>query len=202
MATERNIGKIVQVIGPTVDVEFPSDSLPPILNAIRIKDEDAPHRHHRGGLAPRGRQCRALHRDELDGRARARHARRGSRRPDHRARGNAVARPDLQPARRTDRRKGAASPIPNKRYPIHRTRTQASRTRRPRPPSSRRASRSSTSSPRTPRGARSACSAAPASARRSSSRSSSATSPPSTADTPCSPAWAREPARATTSTSK
>jgi F-type H+-transporting ATPase subunit beta len=40
MATERNIGKIVQVIGPTVDVEFASDHLPPILSAIRIKDED------------------------------------------------------------------------------------------------------------------------------------------------------------------
>jgi F-type H+-transporting ATPase subunit beta len=40
MATERNIGKIVQVIGPTVDVEFASDHLPQILNAIRIKDED------------------------------------------------------------------------------------------------------------------------------------------------------------------
>jgi F-type H+-transporting ATPase subunit beta len=40
MSTERNIGKIVQVIGPTVDVEFPSDSLPPILNAIRIKDDE------------------------------------------------------------------------------------------------------------------------------------------------------------------
>ena len=36
MATERNIGKIVQVIGPTVDVEFASDRLPPILSAIRI----------------------------------------------------------------------------------------------------------------------------------------------------------------------
>jgi F-type H+-transporting ATPase subunit beta len=31
-------GKVVQVIGPTVDVEFPSDSLPKILNAIQIQD--------------------------------------------------------------------------------------------------------------------------------------------------------------------
>jgi len=36
---EKNIGKIVQVIGPTVDVEFPSDKLPAILNALLIKDE-------------------------------------------------------------------------------------------------------------------------------------------------------------------
>jgi len=35
----QNIGKIVQVIGPTVDCEFPSDKLPNILNAIKIKDE-------------------------------------------------------------------------------------------------------------------------------------------------------------------
>ncbi len=31
-------GKVVQVLGPTVDVEFPSDKLPAIMNAIRIED--------------------------------------------------------------------------------------------------------------------------------------------------------------------
>jgi len=36
----ENIGKIVQVIGPTVDCEFPSDSLPNILNAIKIVDKE------------------------------------------------------------------------------------------------------------------------------------------------------------------
>ena len=35
----ENIGKIVQVIGPTVDCAFSSGSLPNILNAIKIKDE-------------------------------------------------------------------------------------------------------------------------------------------------------------------
>ncbi len=35
----ENIGKVVQVIGPTVDCEFPSESLPNILNAIKIKNE-------------------------------------------------------------------------------------------------------------------------------------------------------------------
>ncbi|MEE8576507.1 MAG: F0F1 ATP synthase subunit beta [candidate division Zixibacteria bacterium] len=35
-----NIGKVVQVIGPTVDCEFPSDTLPNILNAITITDKD------------------------------------------------------------------------------------------------------------------------------------------------------------------
>jgi F-type H+-transporting ATPase subunit beta len=34
--TEGRIGKIVQVIGPVVDLEFPEGSLPNILNAIRI----------------------------------------------------------------------------------------------------------------------------------------------------------------------
>ncbi len=36
----ENIGKVVQVIGPTVDCEFPSDSLPDILNAIKITDAE------------------------------------------------------------------------------------------------------------------------------------------------------------------
>jgi F-type H+-transporting ATPase subunit beta len=34
----QNIGKVVQVIGPTVDVVFDADKLPRILNAIRIED--------------------------------------------------------------------------------------------------------------------------------------------------------------------
>lgn len=34
-----NVGKVRQVIGPTVDIEFDSDKLPNILNAIKIKDE-------------------------------------------------------------------------------------------------------------------------------------------------------------------
>src|SRR5262245_14068462 len=34
----ENVGKIVQVIGPTVDVEFDPEKLPKILNAIKIED--------------------------------------------------------------------------------------------------------------------------------------------------------------------
>jgi len=37
---EGKVGKIVQVIGPTVDCEFDSDSLPNILNAIKIQDAE------------------------------------------------------------------------------------------------------------------------------------------------------------------
>ncbi len=36
----ENIGKVVQVIGPTVDCEFSADSLPNILNALKIVDKD------------------------------------------------------------------------------------------------------------------------------------------------------------------
>jgi F-type H+-transporting ATPase subunit beta len=35
----ENIGKVVQVIGPTVDCAFSAESLPNILNALKIKDE-------------------------------------------------------------------------------------------------------------------------------------------------------------------
>ncbi len=37
---EENYGKIVQVIGPTLDCEFPSNRLPNIYNAIKIKNEE------------------------------------------------------------------------------------------------------------------------------------------------------------------
>ncbi len=34
-----NIGKVVQIIGPVLDVEFPEGHLPPILNALRVRDD-------------------------------------------------------------------------------------------------------------------------------------------------------------------
>lgn len=40
MATEKRLGKVVQVIGPTMDIEFPPDSLPPILNAVRVREPE------------------------------------------------------------------------------------------------------------------------------------------------------------------
>ncbi len=40
MTQEPNYGKVLQVIGPTVDVEFRSDRLPQILNAITINDAE------------------------------------------------------------------------------------------------------------------------------------------------------------------
>ena len=35
-----NVGKVVQVIGPTVDVAFDPEKLPKLLNAITIEDPD------------------------------------------------------------------------------------------------------------------------------------------------------------------
>lgn len=37
---EKNIGKIVQVIGPVVDIRFNKDNLPELLNAIEIKKDE------------------------------------------------------------------------------------------------------------------------------------------------------------------
>ncbi len=39
VARKQNVGKVVQVIGPVVDIQFPDGHLPDIYNAIRIKTE-------------------------------------------------------------------------------------------------------------------------------------------------------------------
>jgi len=33
---EKNIGYLTQIIGPVVDVQFPSGKMPPIYNALRV----------------------------------------------------------------------------------------------------------------------------------------------------------------------
>ena len=38
-ATQQQVGKIVQIIGPVVDVEFEAGHLPAIYNALSIKSE-------------------------------------------------------------------------------------------------------------------------------------------------------------------
>ncbi|MGM0602178.1 MAG: F0F1 ATP synthase subunit beta [Bacillota bacterium] len=38
--SDQNIGRVVQVIGPVVDIEFPGGKVPKIYNAIEIKNED------------------------------------------------------------------------------------------------------------------------------------------------------------------
>ena len=42
-ATSGNVGKIVQVIGAVLDVEFPDGKLPSILNALEIKNTNNPY---------------------------------------------------------------------------------------------------------------------------------------------------------------
>ena len=37
---EKNIGRVVQVIGPVLDIRFPNGHLPNLLNAIEIERED------------------------------------------------------------------------------------------------------------------------------------------------------------------
>src|SRR5262249_8809391 len=39
MATTQQVGKIVQVIGPVIDVEFEAGHLPEIYNALRISSD-------------------------------------------------------------------------------------------------------------------------------------------------------------------
>ena len=36
---EKNIGKVIQVAGPAVDVQFSEEHLPPIYNAIHVTSE-------------------------------------------------------------------------------------------------------------------------------------------------------------------
>ena len=38
---EKNIGRVVQVIGPVLDIRFPNGHLPDLLNAIEIEREDS-----------------------------------------------------------------------------------------------------------------------------------------------------------------
>jgi F-type H+-transporting ATPase subunit beta len=40
--TQRNVGKVVQVIGPVLDVEFEPEHLPEIYNALEIEDASGP----------------------------------------------------------------------------------------------------------------------------------------------------------------
>jgi F-type H+-transporting ATPase subunit beta len=42
VAAEKNIGTIVQIIGPVLDVEFAPDHLPEIYSALRVEDDSGP----------------------------------------------------------------------------------------------------------------------------------------------------------------
>jgi F-type H+-transporting ATPase subunit beta len=36
---EQNVGKVVAIIGPVLDIQFPEGKLPAIYNAVQIQDE-------------------------------------------------------------------------------------------------------------------------------------------------------------------
>ncbi|MBO5079097.1 MAG: hypothetical protein J6B67_05380 [Oscillospiraceae bacterium] len=36
----KNIGTVIQVVGPVLDIRFPEDSLPQLLSAIEVKQDD------------------------------------------------------------------------------------------------------------------------------------------------------------------
>ena len=176
------LGKVVQVIGPVVDVEFPDGKLPKILNALKLTNPGISTAKDNLTLEVAqhlGESTVRADRHGHDRRSGPRHGRARHRRRHPDARRPRVPRPHPQRHRRPGRRRPARPRQEPRRRSTGRRRTSSSS--RPRSRSSRRASRSSTSSPPTARAARSASSAAPASARRSSSRSSSTTSPRRTA---------------------
>jgi len=71
-----NVGQVVQVIGPVIDVQFPEHHLPEIHNAVRITSEriqgPGANQYRGGGRSASGRGPRANGGDDGDGRRRAR----------------------------------------------------------------------------------------------------------------------------------
>src|SRR5829696_10040033 len=41
-STQKNVGRVVQVIGPVLDVEFEPEHLPEIYNALELEDTSGP----------------------------------------------------------------------------------------------------------------------------------------------------------------
>ena len=168
----QNVGKIVQVIGPVLDVEFEAGHLPEIYNALRILSDGTGRRGAIDVIAEVEQhlgenRVRAVAMKPTDGMQRGMNGDR-SRRADSGAGRSRDARPRAERARRAGGlpRSAGRSRRSAGRFTAPRRR---SRTSRPSSRCSRPASRSSTCSSRTCRAARSACSAAPASARPSSS---------------------------------
>ena len=94
--SKQNIGTVIQVTGPVLDIRFADGQLPDLLNAIEI-DNQGKKAGGRGGPAD-WRQCGPLHCYEQHRRPGARRAGRGYRQPHHRARGRGLPWPRVQPA--------------------------------------------------------------------------------------------------------
>ena len=105
-------GRVVRVIGPVVDVEFPPNELPDIYTALTVDITLERHHHHdhvRGGAAHR-RQHHPGDRAEADGRPDPRSRGDQHRLPDQRARRRGGARSRLQRARRAARHRHLEHP--------------------------------------------------------------------------------------------
>ena len=106
-------GKVIQITGPVIDVEFPPGELPSIYNALEIKrpstaatgtGDDTLVVEVQQHL---GQQLGADGGDVDDRRPRPRARREGHRRPDHRPGRRGHARPRVRRPRPPDRRQGA-----------------------------------------------------------------------------------------------
>jgi len=200
-APTQNIGHVVQVIGPVLDVEFDAERLPELYNALEltVRDEEGEHKVVAEVQQHIGRnQARAVAMSTTDS------VTRGMEVVDT---GAPISVPVGAPAlgrilnvlgEPVDN--GPPIPPNAERWPIHRKRPDFVELE-----------------PKTEvfetgikvidliapfvKGARSVCSAVPASARPSSFRSSSTTSPRATVAVRCSAVWASGRAKATTCTS-
>ena len=74
---QQRVGKVIQVAGPAVDIQFPEGQIPSIHTAIRITSEGfnvpEPDRHHLRSRAAHRRGPRAHHRAAAHRRSGARH---------------------------------------------------------------------------------------------------------------------------------
>ena len=171
-STAGNLGKVTQVIGSTLDAQFPEDKLPEIYNALRVQVERTARREDPGDPlvrsrpAPR-RRTGPRRRAGLDRRPAARRGHRGHRLGGHGARrprrsaasSTCSASRSTASARSTPRNAARSTASRPSSTTLHQDRDLRDRHQGRRPPL-----------PRSSAAARSACSAAPASARRSSFR--------------------------------
>ncbi len=111
-------GRVIQITGPVVDIEFPAGQLPGIYNAVEIIREGQEPLDLRGPAAP-GQQLGPRRGHDHDRRPRPRHAGARHRRPHHRARRRGHARPRVRRPRPPDRRQGRRW-RPAHTLPIHR----------------------------------------------------------------------------------
>ena len=111
-------GRVIQITGPVVDIEFPAGQLPAIYNAVEIQREGQDAARLRGPAAPR-QQLGPHRRDDDDRRPRPRRRRRSTPAPRSPCRSaRSTLGPRVRRPRQPDRRQG-----PGRRaqtLPIHR----------------------------------------------------------------------------------